>query len=311
MKTMLLFLLVLGAVVPGAVAAAAPLHPMLVAQIQRYSGDQGFTVGFGSVWVGATNGGESVTRVDLKGHPIKEIAAPATDYVELAAGPTAIWMSDFGANLVRRIDPRTNRVSAVVRGLPGPSGFGFSGSHVFVALHHGQAVVELDGGTGRVLRRYPVPSPGGGVTAGGPTGVSLGYGAIWTAVPNLQGVVRIDRRSGATRLLRPGRDCGGVIVAGGGVWFSCGGLIRIDPGSGRATARVRADGAPALLDGRLWIAGSAGRLVAIDARTGSIAGSGRIPGVSWDPDAAFLAASGHLWAWDANHVRIDEIGVSS
>jgi outer membrane protein assembly factor BamB len=213
---------------------------------------------------------------------------------------------------VRRVDPATNRVTAVVHGLLGPLGFGFQGSKVYVALHHGQAIAELDGATGRIVRRYPVPSPGGGVTASRPGSVTLAYGAIWTGVSNLDGVVRIDPASGATRVPRFGEPCGGTFAAlAGGLWVACDRhVIRIDPATGAVEARVALSGDIAVLDGRLWIAAQPGRVLGLDPRTGAVVATVRYPGAYW-ADNGILAADGHLWTWDANRSLIQELAVTS
>jgi outer membrane protein assembly factor BamB len=310
MKRIVLISAVICLVAPTALPAAAAAPRVAMARVfQRYSGDQGFAVGFGSVWVGGTNNGETITRLALTGDTTKDIAAPSTDYVGLAAGPTAIWVSDFGANLVRRIDPATNRVT-LIHGLPGPSGYAFEGSKVYVALHHGQAVAQLDATNGRIVRRFPVPSPGGGVTASGPSNLAVAYGAVWASVPNLQAVVRISP-TGATKVLRLGEGCGGsVAAAGGGLWVACDRqLVRLNPATRRVTVRLPLTGDLAVLNGRLWVAAAGGRLVDLDPRTGAVASTSRFPGAFWDDP--FIAAGGHLWAWDANRARIDEFAVGS
>jgi hypothetical protein len=220
-------------------------------------------------------------------------------------------MDDFSGGVVRRIDPATNKVTATTRGLAGPAGFAFSGSDVWVALHHAQSVVELDGKTGRVLAHVAVPAAEGGVLASGPSGVAVGFGSVWTSAPNIDATVRLDPVARKVVAVVHGAGGGDVAVADGSVWAVDGGdVVRIDPKSNAVNARIKVAAnadqfvAPlAVLDGRVWAA-PGNSIVEIDP------GSAKVISRTVIAKAFFKdlqAGAGALWAWDGNTNKIDEL----
>ncbi|HST17126.1 MAG TPA: hypothetical protein VLK36_05620 [Gaiellaceae bacterium] len=301
-----------------AAPAVSSLHSgagvTMVHKYQRYAGEEGLGVGFGSLWVSGADNGDSVARMSLASLKSVSIPAASDEDTEIGVGPDAVWMSDFGDGVVRRIDPATNRVTVSVNNLPGASWFAFSGGDVWVALHHGQAVVELDGKTGRLIERLPVPSPGGGVVANGPSYVALGFGSVWTQVPNIMAVVRFDP---ATRkvvaVIHDGANCcGHVAVAGGSIWVSSGGSVdRINPKTNTVTARIHVGSADdlnsgiAVLDGKLWAA-PGNTVVEIDPVTAHVISRTAFSKAYFKD---IEVGGGALWAWDANTNYIDQLRV--
>jgi class 3 adenylate cyclase/streptogramin lyase len=71
----------------------------------------------GSLWVLNRSGG-TVTRVDAEGElgPPIRVGADATD---LAVGPDAVWVADYDAHTIQRIDPSLEQTDEPIR-LPGP-----------------------------------------------------------------------------------------------------------------------------------------------------------------------------------------------
>ncbi len=284
----------------------------MVRQYQRYAGEEGLGIGFGSLWVSGADNSESVARESITTSASVSIPAASDEDTGIGVGPGAVWMSDFADGVVRRIDPATNRVTLSVKNLPGASLFAFSGSDVWVGLHHGQAVVELDGKTGRLIERLPVPSPGDGVVASGPSEVALGFGSVWTQVPNITAVVRLNP---ATRkvvaVIHDGTNCcGDVAVAGGSVWTTSGGSVdRIDPKTNQVTARIHVGSADDLdagivvLDGKLWAA-PGNSIVEIDPVTAQVISRTAFSKAYFKD---LKAGAGALWAWDANTNEIDEL----
>jgi streptogramin lyase len=288
----------------------------LVTQYQRYAGEEGLGVAFGSLWVSSVDNGASVARMSLATSKSVSIPAASDEDTQIGIAPGAVWMSDFGDGIVRRIDPATNKVTATTKGLLGASGFAFSGDDVWVALHHAQAVAELNGQTGRVLARLAVPSPGGGVVASGPGSVVVGFGSVWTSVPNIAALVRLDPATHKVlAVIHDGADCcDDGVVAGDSIWVRAGGSVdRIDPKTNTVTARIHlaatSDGLTAplvVLDGRLWAA-SGDTIVAIDPSTARVI-SRTVIAKAYFKDLA--AANGALWAWDESTNEIDELRAS-
>jgi streptogramin lyase len=306
--------LLLGVVLPFASMGRSASGVKMVGQYQRYAGEEGLGVGFGSIWVGSADNGESVARVDIATSKSVSIQAPSDEDATIGVGPDAIWMSDFGDGIVRRIDPVTGKVTASTKGLLGASDFAFAGGVVWVALHHAEAVAELNGRTGRLLVRVAVPKPGGGVTAGGPGSIAVGFGSVWTGVPNLAAVVRLDPATHrALAVIPAGADCcGDIEVADASVWFTSGGSVnRIDPKTNKVSGRIHlttADGLLArlaVLDGRLWAA-PRNTIVEIDPVAARVVSRTQFTRAYFKD---LVAGSGALWAWDATTNEIDKLRV--
>jgi streptogramin lyase len=293
---------------PAVSSARSSSGVTLVHQFQFYAGEQGLGVGFGSLWVGGADDGESVDRVNLATARSVSIHAPSAADVALEIGPTAVWVSDFDDGIVRRIDPSQNRVTAVTKGLPGPALFGFSGTHVWVGLHHGQSVDELDGTSGRVLTRIPVPQ--GGMVADGPSDVAVGLGSLWTNVINLGAIVRLNPATHkVVAVIHDGTDCcSDVSVAGAFVWSTSSASIdRIDPTTNTVTMRIHLNhpllASPGVLNGELWAA-SSDEIIAIDPATGKIVSRTKFRKAFFNE---LVVGDGALFAWNANTNQVDEL----
>ena len=288
--------------------AATPAPKLaLVKSFQRYSGEEGLAVGFGSVWTSSADSGDSVARTDIASGKSLSIHAPIDEDTALAAGPDAIWQTDFGHGFVRRIDPKTNRVTATATGLAGPAEIAFADGDVFVGLHHGQSVVELDGKSAKVVRRYPLPKASGGVTASGPAGIAILGNSIWVSVINLNAVLRVDRTTGKVLATVHAPDCGSLLATGSAIWAGCDGVVRIDPLTNRvvATVKVATTTDVVSLNGRVWTTSGAS-VVGIDPGRAKVVVTQRFKGAFFTDLAAY---DGHLWPFDANAVRVDELAV--
>jgi streptogramin lyase len=290
----------------GATATRGGAGLKLLRTFQRNSGEEGYAVGFGSLWVGASNEGQAVTRIDLTTGKLRTIAALAGNDDSIGIGPNAVWYSDFENGALRRIDPALNRVTHVTTGLAGAANAAFVGGDVWESLHHAQSVAEIDGKTGRELARVRLPSPGGGVTASGPASITYAYGSIWVAIVNTNSVDRIDpRRRTVTAVYKTGAGSGGTLVAAGGsLWAAAATLVRINPATNAITMRLRISAVGlAAAGGDLWAATAKGAIDAINPATGAIESTTQ-------PSGAFFtdiqSADGDLWAWDGNKVQVDE-----
>jgi len=274
----------------------------IVRTYQRYSGEEGLAVAFGSVWTGSADGGDSIARTDISTGKSRSLKAPIDEDTELFAGPDALWQTDFGHGIVRRIDPVTNRVKAAA-GFAGPAGMAFSGHRVFVALHHGQAAVELDPKTLKVLHAYRLPSAAGGVVADGPSDVAITPGSLWVDAGNLGATFRFALPGGRVRARLPG--CSGPFAkADGALWASCRGrLARIDLQTTAVSLTTARGGIPAALGSGVWVAGPSS-ITEVVAKTGATASRHNFKGAYFQ---ALLAADGSLWAFDANRVQVIRI----
>ena len=211
-------------------------------------------------------------------------------------------------NAVARIDPATNKVSAVVDVGASPSVAAAGGHGVWVYNQADSTISEIDAGTNRVRKTTEVPvgvvdvsrfaGPVLAADAAGAWFVSGGFGGdqpLLTRIP-------VDGRKREYRLdVMPT----GVAVGDGAVWVVGRGdhdyqVLRIDPAKGRVDARTRfAASAPvdsiAFGVGAVWVVGSANAtLYRIDARKARRHGS-LVVGTSRAGRPEIMSRGGEIW----------------
>jgi YVTN family beta-propeller protein len=173
----------------------------------------------------------------------------------VAAGPDAVWVSDYGTDTVVRVDPRTNQVAATIGGLPhGPTGLAEAAGAVWVACSRADQVARIDPATNQVTAAIPVGHE--------PVGIAAGFQSVWVHDENEERagtVTRVDPSAARVTATVPvgleaGRDgLDGLAVTSKGVWVPGVQVERIDPAQGRVVERT---GHPANAlfagDGALW-----------------------------------------------------------
>jgi YVTN family beta-propeller protein len=212
-------------------------------------------------------------------------------------------------NSLAAIDPRTNRVTAVVPvgDLPGAVTFG-SGS-LWVANTADQTISRVDPSTLRTVRTIAL-----GAT---PTDIAVGGGAIWVveASPHTNSVL-VRRLDVEFDSLGPAEQIGNVLPGGPGfvaadgsaAWIapSSGLLTRLDPSDGRVTRQLDPNASPAgiaLGDGAVWVTDSqANNVTRIDPN------GLRTPIPVGNNPIAVASGAGAIWVTDTADdtvVRID------
>lgn len=203
----------------------------------------------GAVWVAPGYEG-TVQRVAGGRATLPFRPAPSSrGRVLLAGAPAALWVASQDGYL-RRLDPRTRRVTAAVRvGLPNAIVAGFGS--IWVASATADQIVRVDAASGRVLRRINI----GGIA----TSVAAGPGGVWAATPANGSVWRISPRLDAVLAsMSPLAQPSQLAAAAGRVWVasgSTGALVALDQ-QGRVVQRVELPTPAARLAGdgdRLWL----------------------------------------------------------
>ena len=150
---------------------------------------------------------------------------------------------------------------------------------------------------------------------GFPDWITTGFGLVWLG--NGHAIERIDPKSNAPRgyVAAGTQPCEGLVTGFGSVWsVDCTGvkLLRIDPASGRVTARIPLPGTAPEGEGLITIDGSAvwvpatsenlsgGLLVRIDPGTNSVVGTVRLP---YDSSGA-AAGFGSVWVTGARTATV-------
>jgi YVTN family beta-propeller protein len=264
-------------------------------------------VGDGAVWTVAADTNQ-VVRVDpATGEVTARIPVPEGP-AHLAVTPEAVWVLCPSDNSVSRIDPAANRVVATVPVGRSATGLALAAGSVWVANSLDDSVTRIDRATNRVLATIPVERQ--------PTALATAGGAVWVALPAREGLGRIDPAGNRVTFVPVPRCCAGQMAAGeGGLWAIWDGtLVRLDPVSGRAVARValpRPEAVDpyqvAITGGAVWVAsasmelGSAETLWRIDPRSLSFTGSLRLGTTSARLLPVALAAGDEaLWVASAS-----------
>jgi YVTN family beta-propeller protein len=220
-----------------------------------------------------------------------------------------VWVADPRGKALVRIDARTDRVTARVRGGGDPD-----------SVAAGDGVAWLTSrGDGR-LRRFDArakPSPAGALDVGAkPEGIALGRKLAWVVSSVDDTVTRVDRSSGARvgRPTRVGAQPIDVAVGRSGVWTANsadGTVTRIDAGSGRAVGdAIRVGREPKGVTeglGSVWVANGADDTVSrIDPRTSRVIDTVRVG----DQPSKLAVAAGLVWVTnfgDGTVSRIDPV----
>src|SRR5260221_4843347 len=210
------------------------------------------------MWVIA---GSDVAGIDVatsKVTPLGLVGYGSLD--NLAVTPTAIWVADFSADKVLKIDPATGKIVDNIN-TGAPEGVLSVGGAIWVTNHHEGSVTRLDATTDKPIGTVVV----GLRDSGGPQELVEGAGSVWTDESNTSEVIRMDPATGAVQahILMPGDfvPCGGIAASAAAVWVTgcheTNTMVRIDPTTNAVVADIRLGNFsqdPLVIDGFLWVA---------------------------------------------------------
>jgi YVTN family beta-propeller protein len=147
----------------------------------------------------------SVVRVDPTSGRVKAVVPVGVDPLQLAVAARHVWTMEFGDGTLSRIDPESNKRTAVDIGQA--AGMASDGNDIWVAAN-GNTLVRLDGESGereRVLELAKRPL----FELRDAGFLILGAGSIWLTIPVLgnnfadQKLWRVDQRTGAVTARAP------------------------------------------------------------------------------------------------------------
>jgi len=207
-------------------------------------------------------GDDAVTRIDpASGRTVATIRVRRAP-LDVAATPTAVWVTNSSGDSVARIDPHTNRPAGrpVVTGAS-PQSLAVGGGSLWVANHDAGTVTRIDQASGKVVADIPVPSE--------PHRVAYGAGAAWVGNWHDNSVSRIDpatNRVVGSPIPIGAHHAGNLVAGAGGVWvtsdYRANGatedvvVVRIDPQANRAAETIAVGGHPidvAATVGAVWV----------------------------------------------------------
>ena len=300
---------------PGATPVRTPQPsgaPSLVTPVASVPVAAGFAmVSDGdAVWVMSESG--LVSRIDPTANTVAasiQVGDPANLHDGLAINQAGLWVTEWEANLLYRLDPTSLETRAQIAVGPAPKGALATSSGVWVANTHGGTVARIDAPWTGVGATITVGKAG----ASGPNWLADGLGSIWTGVPNEHAVVRFDAALNTVQSTIPvpsgSTPCGGLAVSAVAVWItSCataGAITRIDPAGNAFAASVVLGGnaySPKLIDGEVWVSvATVGPeqvgLVRINEATNQI-DLRLLPSVPYAGGGDIVVAAGSLWLLD-------------
>lgn len=215
-----------------------------------------------------------------------------------AEGFGALWVANSAMNAVQRIDPTTNRVTAVVPIGAQPCDGLATGFGSVWAVDCAGALVRIDPSAGRVVARISV-------TAESDEGlIAAGEGGVWilsSLNANHDALIRIDpatNKVGARVLVPVGSTA--VAVGFGSVWVTTAAgssVERVDPSTGKVAATIRVHAGPRFLatgEGAVWVLNQAdGSVSRIDPYTSQVTAT--IPVNVPGEGGCIAAGEGGVW----------------
>jgi YVTN family beta-propeller protein len=216
--------------------------------------------------------------------PVARFAAPCA----AAAGGRYVWVSEYGAPYLLRIDPRTNKVVSKTQIGTGSCGLGYGAGSLWIEDTSSSTVSRVSASTGKRLKAIAV-----GIT---PYDTTFAYGAAWTTAYGQGELERIDPRRNRVvgRWKLP--QATGVVGAFGSVWAAgASGVVRVDAATRKLLATIplpAGAGWTAASSDAVWVTTPTG-LARIDPQTNSVAATIPLPGAPFlgDPDVV----GGMVW----------------
>jgi DNA-binding beta-propeller fold protein YncE len=185
----------------------------------------------------------------------------------VGAGAGAVWVTQNDVQAIARIDPQSNRITAVAPVGVVPFEVAVTAGAVWVTSYQDDAIVRVDPQTRKVVASIRQPGQG-------PSGIAVGS-AVWVTDSRAGTVTRIDRDSNAVTAVIPlacraacaeGPKPLAIAVTDGAVWVRNEGdatVARINPATNQVVATMDVDAfygrdgvdAIAVTPGGVWLTG--------------------------------------------------------
>jgi DNA-binding beta-propeller fold protein YncE len=221
----------------------------------------------------------------------------------VVVGEGAVWVLQGGRLL--KIDPKSNRVLAVIPKIPGSASFAAGAGGVWVA--EGSKLLKIEPRTGRFVTRIPVACET----------LAVGMGSVWVSDPRKGIVSRINPQTGkVAATIGVGKGPKVLAVDAGSVWvlgWKENLLFQIDPKANQVVAKVPLGagipiGGLAAGEGGVWVSkqarlplGVANALMVVDPGSKQVTKVFKI----WF-DGCFVLGGGAVWVTTPEYVaRID------
>jgi streptogramin lyase len=248
-------------------AAGANFTPKVVAKIKVAAGVAPCAAAAGGGFVWVSEyGAPWLLKIDPKTNKVVAKTGIGFGACGLGYGAGSLWIEDTQSSTISRVSVRTGERTAAVKVGAQPYDATYAYGAVWTTAYGFGDVERIDPARNKVVKRFALDSP---------TGVVGAFGSIWAA--GLTGVIRIDPTTNkvSTRISVPG--AGWTAAGADAVWVtSARGLVRVDPATNEVAATIplgtAALGDPAVVDGNVWVPKiRENAIVIVDPRTNSVA----------------------------------------
>jgi hypothetical protein len=214
--------------------------------------------------------------------------APYAAPCAAAAGGKWIWVSEYGAPYLLKIDPATNKVVSKAGIGTGSCGLGYGAGSMWIEDTNTSTVSRVSVATGKRTKAIKV-----GFT---PYDTTFAYGSAWTTAFTQGELERIDPAKNAVVNRWKLAKATGAVGAFGSVWATgSDGVIRVDPATHKIIARIAIDngaGWTAASADAVWVTTLTG-IARIDPQTNTVVANVPLAGAPavGDPDVV----DGQVW----------------
>jgi len=226
--------------------------------------------------------------------------APGVAPCAAAGGGGSVWVSEYGAPYLLRIDPKTNRVLSRTQIGFGACGLGVGAGSVWVEDTSSNTVSRV---SVRTRKRIAIK------VGAQPYDATFASGSAWATAYTAGELDRIDPAENRVVERFPLATATGVVGAFGSVWATgSDGVIRVDPGSNTVAATIPLPSAAwtAASSDAVWITSPAG-LARIDPVTNQVAATITLPSPLGDP----AVVGGQVWVPEIRRNAIAIVDASS
>ena len=240
-----ILLLIAAALVSGTAAGAASA-PAVLAKIKVSPGVAPCAAaGAGGAVWVSEYGAPYLLRIDPKRNKVLSKTQIGFGACGLGAGAGALWVEDTSSNTVSRVSVKTRKRIAIKVDTQ-PYDATFAYGAAWATAFTGGYLDRIDPARNRVAARIKLPSA---------TGVVGAFGSVWAT--GSDGVVRVDPASNTVVARVALAGAAWTAASSDAVWItSPAGLTRIDPATNQIVATVKipaqALGDPAVVGGRVW-----------------------------------------------------------
>lgn len=196
-----------------------------------------------------------------------------------AGGGGAVWVSEFSAPYLLKINPKTNRVVKKIGIGSGSCGLAYGAGSLWIEDTNSNTISRVSVAAGKRTKAIPVGNQ--------PYDATFAFGSAWTTSYSDGDVERIDPAKDAVVKKWKISAAIGVVGAFGSVWATgLDGVLRIDPATNAVLATIPVTagaGWTAASSDAVWVTTGESKLARVDPQTNAVVASVQLRGNLGDP----------------------------